>query len=174
MNEDYEIDEKFLDIIYELRGKVIHTCIELEMMMGAYIAQHFCDTDAKVYELASVVLVPRVQWSEMLAIFTVLIEKHNRSFIDEYPNFSKDIINAIEHRNVFAHLPADITANGFKLFKEQGIVPFLKFKNSKMPVTKEIVYMRSPSYTNEEINGILEGVHIYTVAIKKMLKTKKG
>ena len=77
----------------------------------------------------------------------------------------------IEHRNVFAHLPADTTSNGYKTFQENGIVSFFKFKNSKMPKTKEIVYVRSPFYTNEEINNILAGIHIYTVAIKKILKT---
>ena len=171
--EEYKIDEDYLNVIYELRGKLLQTCIDLEMVMDSYIAEHFCESDAKVYELATIVLAPRIPWREKLAIFWVLIEKYNQAFKDEYPEFSNDIINTIEHRNVFAHLPADLTANGFKLFKEQGIVPFLKFKNSKMPITKEIVYVRSPSYTNQEINSILAGIHIYTSAIHKMLRNNK-
>jgi hypothetical protein len=168
--DEYEVDEKFINLICELRGKVIQTCIDLEMIMDAYIAEHFCESESKVAELASIVLVPRVQWREKLAIFTVLIERYNQSFKDEFPDFDKDIINTIEHRNVFAHLPADVTSKGYKLFLENGIVAFFKFKNTKMPKTKEVVYMRSPSYTNEKINGILKGIHTYTVAIKKLLK----
>ena len=168
--DDYEIEQKYVDLISEIRGKVIQTCIDLEMIMDAYIAEHFCETEEKVAELASLVLVPRVQWREKLAIFTVLIERYNQSFKTEFPDFDKDIINAIEHRNVFAHLPADITNKGYKLFQDKGIVAFFRFKNTKMPKTKEIVNMRSPSYTNEEVNSLLRGIHTYTVAIKKLLK----
>jgi len=171
--EDYKVDEYYLSVVYELRGKLLQTCIDLEMVMDSYIAEHFCESNAKVYELATLILAPRIPWREKLAIFWVLIEKYNQEFKDEYPEFSNDIINVIEHRNVVAHLPADLTPNGFKLFNEQGIVAFLKFKNSKMPVTKEIVYVRSPSYINEEINGILIGVHTYTSAIHKMLRSNK-
>ena len=171
--EDYKIDEHFLNIIFELRGKVLQTCIDLEMTMDTYIAEHFCDTATKVYEMATIVLAPRISWREKLAIFEVLIEKYNKSFKEKYPSFLNDIVNAIEHRNVFAHLPADITANGYKLFKEQGIVPFLKFKNYKVSVTKEIAYVRSPSYSNDEINSILSGIHTYTLEIRNMLKSVK-
>lgn len=169
--EEYQIDENFLNIICEIRGKVLQGCIDLEMTMDTYIAQHFCETESKVYEMATIILAPRIPWREKLAIFEVLIEKYNQPFKINFPNFLNDITNVIEHRNVFAHLPADITPNGYKLFKEQGIVPFLKFKNYKLPITKEISYVRSPSYTNEEINNILAGVHTYKVEIRYMLKS---
>ena len=80
MKETYEVDPKFVELICEMRGKVIQNCIELEMVMDAYIAEHFCDTESKIVELASIVLAPRIQWREKLAIFTVLIEKYNTSF----------------------------------------------------------------------------------------------
>ena len=173
IQEEYEIDKNFLDIIFEMRGKVIQTCIDLETVMDGYIAEHFSEMEEKIIELASIVLAPRVTWGEKLAIFTVLIEKYNHAFMEKYPEFDKDIKKIIEHRTVFAHYPADVTPQGFILFKEKGKVAFFKFKNAKMPVTKEIVYSSQPSYTNEEINGILRGIHIYTQAIHKMIKTGK-
>lgn len=168
--EKYEVNQEFVEIICEIRGKVVNSCIDLEMVMDGYIAQHFCETEDRIVEFASIVLAPRVQWREKLAIFSVLIEKYNASFKVEYADFDKDIANIIEHRNVFAHLPADTREIGYKLFKEQGLITFLKFKNSKMPNTKQIVYTRIPSYKNDEINAILKGIHTYTIAIHKMLK----
>jgi hypothetical protein len=165
------VDPNFLRVVYELRGKVLQTCIELETVMDGYIAEYFCESEDKIIELASIVLAPRIPWGEKLAIFSVLIEKYNRPFMDEYSDFNKDIQNIIEHRNVFAHFPANTTPSGVELFKKVGVVAFLKFKNSKMPVTKEIVYARQPSYTNDEINLILKGIHTYTMAIHKMLKS---
>ena len=171
--EEYKINEHFLNAIYEIRGKVLQSCIDLEMVMDTYISEHFCETPSKVFELISLLLSPRVAWREKLIVFTIFIEKYNTDFLSEYPEFSKDITNIIEHRNVFAHLPADITSNGYKLFTEKGIASFLKFKNAKLPKTNEIVYMRSPSYTNEEINSILKGINTYTGAIQKMLRKIK-
>ena len=171
--EDYKIDEHFVNIICELRGKVLQSCIDLEMTMDTYIAEHFCETNSKVYEMATLVLAPRIAWREKLAIFWVLIEKYNEAFKNEYPDFSKDVVNAIEHRNIFAHFPADITANGYKLFKENGIVQFLKFKNYKIASTNQIEYVRFPGYTNDEINGILSGINIYTNAVRLLLRTIK-
>jgi hypothetical protein len=163
-------DPKLLNLIYELWGKVLQTCIELETIMDAYIAEHFCQSEDKIVELASIVLAPRVSWGDKLAIFSVLIEKYNKPFMNTYPDFNKDIQRIIEHRTVFAHYPANTTRIGVKLFKEEKIVAFYKFKNSRMPKTKEIVYNRQPSYTENEINLILKGITTYTIAIHNILK----
>lgn len=168
--DNNESDQKFIDAICGVRGRFIESCIQLETMMDAYIAQHFCDTNEKVSELAYLVLAPRVSWREKLEIFKVLITKYNKKFEEEYGDFFKDITHIIEHRNVFAHFPADITPDGFKLFKKTGILPFIKFKNQKMPKTKKIVYIRYPSYTEEEFNSNLKSIYIYTIAIQKMLR----
>ena len=69
--EEYKIDEDYLNVIYELRGKLLQTCIDLEMVMDSYIAEHFCESDAKVYELATIVLAPRIPWREKLAILSI-------------------------------------------------------------------------------------------------------
>jgi len=168
--ETNKSEQKFVDAICGVRGRFIESCIQLETMMDAYIAQYFCDTNEKVSELVYIVLAPRVSWREKLEIFKVLITRYNKKFVDDYGDFYTDILHIIEHRNVFAHFPADITPDGFKLFKEKGILPFFKFKNQKMPKTKKIVYIRYPTYTEKEFNFNLKGVYIYTVAIQKILR----
>jgi hypothetical protein len=159
IDSDFDI---FINTVFEIRGKLLQTCIELELKMDGYIAEHFCETEEKIIEFGSIVLAPRISWGEKLNIFSVIIEKYNPDFLKEYPSFHSDIKKIIEHRTVFAHYPADTTITGVE-----------RFKNTRMPETSKIVYASIPSSSNEDINSILMGIHTYTTAIDIMIRIGK-
>ena len=158
---------KLIKSATEIRGNFIQECVDLEMIMDTYIAKHFCQDDSKVYELAALILAPRIQWREKLEIFRVLIGKYNLDFADKYKNYYSEINSIIEHRNYFAHLPVDFTDDGISLF-EKGIIRFLRFKNYNYD--NKVEYLKQLTFTQPQINEHLKLINSYTIAIRNNLK----
>ena len=163
----------FQSIVETIRGRVIHACIDIEFMIDGYIAEHFCNTQDKVDELASLILMPRVSWNDKVEIFSVLIEKYNKQFNTSYPDYKKDIIDLIEKRNQFAHFPSNNTIEGIRHFDKTGNIQFLKFKNFKEKVTKDISYQQKPEYSHEEIKNYIAAANKYSKAISLELRMLK-
>ena len=150
---------KYLNAICEYRGKFIDACIMLEITMDTFISDYFSEGNKKRSELMALVLAPRVSWREKLAVFTVIIEVNHKDFYDKNSTLNTDITDIIEHRNVFAHLPSNLTPNGQKLYNTKGIISFLKLKNARQK--KDIVLIREPSYTAYEFNELIKAIKHY-------------
>src|SRR5665647_1756247 len=153
--------EEYSILLNQVRGTVLTACINLEIIIDLYIAEKICDTKDKINEMTSLILTPRVSLREKLEIFKVLIAKYNPEFKDKKGNFYNDLKNIIEHRNVFAHLPASVSDEGLDEYNNKGNFMFYKFKNFTDEATKEIGYSRVPIYTNDSIDEILSACNTY-------------
>lgn len=173
MNEEFVPDSSQIEFICKLRGAMIQACTDLESVMDLYLAEHFCESEQKIEEFACLILVPRVPWREKLEIMAVIIEQHNKRFWSEHKEFKKEIIKIIEHRNVFAHLPANLTEAGSNLYRDDKTIEFIRFKNTRVHVTKEIAYFNFPYYTQETIEQLINGIYFWSSEISNIIKSNR-
>ena len=165
-----QTETTYPDLANLVRGTVLTACINLELIMDIYIAEQFCDSKDDVNELCSLIITPRVPWREKLEIFKVLISKNSENFKIKNTNFYKDILNIIDHRNVFAHFPANISKAGLDEYNESGRMMFHKFKTFTDSKTKEVEHSRIPFYTSQVIDNIISNCNFYILEIKEVLK----
>jgi hypothetical protein len=156
--------DDILENIYKIRGYVLQRAIEIESLLDVYIAEYFTQDEAKVHQLVSLLLAPRMSFMNKFDVFTYLVDIKNPEFRTNFPKFPTQLKLIIEERNVFAHYPADFSPHAVETFKERGVIKFVKLKNSKnhgLTGVREIA--------EETINITLQVMAYYADALKNLV-----
>src|SRR5450755_4530417 len=140
------------------RGTVVDKCIFLERCIDNYLAYFFClGNDEKGQQLIELILsTDRITFSGKQQVLKFVIDKYKMDFVAKYPNYNKDIVDLIQHRNIFAHYLLDTTNAGVIKFREDGTIGFLKFKNS----------MEVGEYSVANLEKIRNDLHKYMNAFR--------
>lgn len=169
---DMDITDDYVEFIYKIRGGFIDASVGLESMMDLYIAEKLCDSPKKIEEMVCIVLA-RTTWREKLEIFIAICGIYDSSFLKAHKGIKERINKIIDLRNNFAHLPADITSDGCKIFYEEQKIRFLKFKSFKNIELNSVELFRPEIFDKERIDKTLKEIFESTEAIGKLCKTNE-
>jgi hypothetical protein len=156
-----------------IRGTIINACINLEIIIDLYISERFADTDEKINELSSLIITPRVTWGEKLNVLKLLMKKYHPKFAEDKKEIFSNIKNIIEHRNVFAHYPINLSEKAIDIYNKEGKILFTKVRALFDEKDKIVKYGSIPYYTNEKINEIITVCNYCIKEIKTVLRTGK-
>ena len=109
---------------------MLQFAIELENIMGIYIAEHFTKDKDKVEEFFSLIL-SRIDFEPKYRTFLYLVEKYNPEFGLKNPEFSKEIKDLIEEKNVFAHWPVDFSEQAISDYENKNSVTYVLIQKRK-------------------------------------------
>lgn len=125
------MQDKVLDLLekksVQMRGNIIASTIEVEMLIDDYLSAYFCKESQKANQLKELVLSSdRLSFGSKVDIVIVLV-KSNKTFVSKYPDFVKNITGLLKHRNVFAH--SEIKTD---LENESNEITFVRYKGGKL------------------------------------------
>jgi hypothetical protein len=142
------------------RGELISSVVLLEKWIDLYISHHFC-SGKKVWELMELIVATnRITFENKLQVFKVLLERHDKSFLDENKSIIKDVIKIIEVRNVFAHYIMFSGKSAIEKYTTASVMTFVKFKND---TTYE-------EYSIKEVNKYIRQSTDYTAKLRVRIK----
>lgn len=130
MNRTQQIEKS---IYY--RGKYLRFIATLELSLNLYIACHFCGIDhSKIADMQLLILGDeRMTISNKAQVFhsiaTTYDKKWYNSYVANFGNMNKDLVEVIVNRNIFAHRILEPDSNDLKN-NEVASIKFLRFKNS--------------------------------------------
>ncbi len=145
--------EQYKEFCYRTRGEILDSLAFLELSMDLYIADHFSGSSAKLEEMISLIITPRVTFDGKRAILKTLIEDHDEPFKNQYPKFNNELQEIIEKRNYFAHYPTIFNEDKISSFTQQKFIDLGKFKENK--VNGQRVLYTVISFTELEIQAYL-------------------
>jgi hypothetical protein len=122
-------EDRLLDAIYNIRGRVIQRAVEIESVIDIYIAEHFTKDPDKLHEFVSLI-TSRTTFDNKLQMFKFLVDKHNKDFVGGFRTYHNEIKKAMEWRNVIAHYPVPFNKNSIEAFDKERIVLFVKLKST--------------------------------------------
>jgi hypothetical protein len=123
-----EID-KLIYVSSNWRGAYLNGITHLEKLFDDYLSKYFCDTEERRNDLKGLILCEKVSLNDKRFVFDFLLKKKNPEVIKKYPEITKDLIAAIESRNVIAHYLLDTSEDGVKQFFEDGRIGFARFNH---------------------------------------------
>lgn len=161
------------ELVNLVRGTIITACINLEIIIDLYISERFADTNEKINELSSLIITPRVTLREKLNVLKILMKKYHPKFAKDKKEVFSNINNIIEHRNVFAHYPINLSEKAIEIYNKEGKIIFTKLRASFDEKDKIIKHGSLPYYTNEIINEIITSCNYCIKEIKALSRTVK-
>lgn len=141
--------KEIMDSVVIARGKIISMAINLELLMSAFLAKHFCRDEQRQKEILETILATKkfMYDSKRDTIHAIINKPPYKEHLDANIEVFKSIQHIAQHRNVFAHYIVVVDENTVQTFRDGGIY-FLKFSNS---TTKEI-------YSKEKIKEVEESI----------------
>ena len=167
MEERERIEAMVSIAAYDIRGRILQKAVEIESIINIYIAEHFTKDKSKNEELICLILSPRVTFENKIQIFKYLVDQYNPEFKDANKQYSKDLIELCEERNVFAHYPVEFSQQSLKDYVDRNIVTFVKLKNVSREGNASLVNRRHMS--EDAVNGILDRMSKYIVTLRKLI-----
>jgi hypothetical protein len=149
---------------YNIRGRIIQRAIEIESTIDIYIVEHFTKDVAKQVELRALVIAPRVSFENKFQIFSYLIQEYNPEFAEANKGYKKDLPYIIEERNAYAHFPIDFSQEALNNYEKDGIITFVKLKNSK-----EFGISTARNTKSDHVNQLLALMNKYAIAIRQLI-----
>ncbi|RZK18824.1 MAG: hypothetical protein EOO43_12205 [Flavobacterium sp.] len=158
-----DLRERYKEFCYRTRGEILDNLAFLELSMDLYIADHFTDSSAKLEEMISLIITPRVTLDGKRAIMKRLVEDYDEPFRTKYPKFNGDLKDIIEKRNYFAHYPTIFIDEKISTFSQEKFINLGKFKEGN--VNGERVLYTVITFTEPEIETYLKKIKKYRQAI---------
>jgi hypothetical protein len=167
-------EEKILLAAYDIRGRVIQRAIEIESLIGLYIAERITKDYDKVTELISLVLAPRVSFENKVQIFDYMVSKYDPKFKEKFPKLLHEMTSICEQRNIYAHYPIVFNETSFHNFENGKVVTFVKLKNTKKEnkvkgEPKETILVDPQFQSEDSINDILRDMIKYRDALIELV-----
>ena len=132
--------------------------------MAAFLAKHFCKTKKlQTQILETIFATTKITFDYKRDAINAIMLKDYKNFISENKSFNSDLQEIAKQRNIFAHYPINHLKKGKELFKKNGIVTFIKFKNST----------DFEAYDIDSVNKFLKKVSDVTLALINLLDTMK-
>lgn len=129
---DMSTNGRILRHCAETRGYIINGVTQLERLVDVVLSYYFSDNEKKRDELVDLVFSQpqgMVSFEIKRGILMLILKKYGKTeYEKEYSKFLKDVKNAIDERNIFAHYLLDRTPEGLKLYAENKIFMMIKFK----------------------------------------------
>jgi hypothetical protein len=150
--KDYvEILPMYTEKAYKLRGEVINQTIQLERVMDAFIASHFCSDETKRTELMILILcTERITFENKRQVLKWIVENHEKGLIEVHAKLFKNLQEIGEFRNLLAHTYLDI--ENFVDNVKSAKIALKKYKN-QIDIIK---------LTEKEINEKIKVIEFYT------------
>ena len=167
MEERERIEAMISIAAYDIRGRILQKAVEIESIINIYIAEHFTKDEAKNEELICLILSPRVTFENKIQIFKYLIDKYNPEFKNANKQYSKDLTDLCEERNIFAHYPVEFSQQSLKNYTDHSVVTFVKLKNVSHEGNASLVNRRELS--EAAVNAILDKMTKYIVILRKLI-----
>jgi hypothetical protein len=170
--------EAILAATYDIRGRVLQRAIEIETLLDIYISEHFTKDKVKNNELVTLLLAPRISFDNKVQIFTYLVDEYNPEFRKSQPKYTAGLKRIIEERNFFAHLPVDFSKEALSAYEKEGIVTFVKLKNSsdyQLPDGKKMKALQGKRLLKEsDVNKILDLMRRWVLALAALTGEDDG
>jgi hypothetical protein len=144
----------------EYRGQIIERVVVLERIIDTFIGMYFFKDMAKYREMQEMVFATtKITFLNKAEVLTAIIKKNNSQFLVKNKKFFDELNGIAEERNKFAHHATDISKKAVEVFKKDGTVVLLKYKNEEIP---------SP-YNDEIIDNLMTKITKYQKLILSII-----
>jgi len=151
------------------RGTFLNVVTDFEFQMEMFICQRFCNDLSRFQEMQSLILSPRVTFSNKFQIFEFLIDKYypaNKPTKGQKKIYAHNIKEIIEYRNILAHYPLSTTDQALLNYKKDFTLEYIKFKNVSDD-TKKSTLTNFVRIKPAEINQVINNTYDYIDSIRE-------
>jgi hypothetical protein len=162
--------ELMLESAYRSRGRIIQLAIEMETYVDWYISKYFSDDEDKQTDF-KILLLGSIDLKNKMPILKYILGLNIENKKEDINKLINNIGIANTERNVFAHLPIDLSETAQAEYIKSPILDYIRMRpgHDKISNTYELGLKRP--FDENKINELIAFIHSIITVLKSITDT---